>query len=176
MITRTFYKEILPELLLKELQEGLPSLVLSVKTGRHGGWVVEINSNSISAEDDQELARIVNAHIPSDEFLEQVALTEERNKEGFEEYKRIFAHISAHSPVGAIDPFLQAYPSIMIFRCLMKDGQGESALRYVSRTIKPMNLFPHVDLYIAWVREFCKKYNPNLTEEMLDYIENSENA
>lgn len=173
MITRTFTKEILLEKLQDEIKNNIPNLDFSIST-RSNLLVITILNEAISQQDDEKLTSIVNFHTPSSDFVDQIALTEERNKEGFEVYKKIFAHISTVSPVGQIDPFLQAYPSIMIFRCLMKDGQGESALRFVSKTIKPMNLFPSVDLYIDWIRDFCKKYNSNLTDQHLDAIENLE--
>jgi hypothetical protein len=175
MITRTFNKEVLMVKLLEELSVAVPLMLLTVASGRSGGIVVNIDAETITPDDDQLLADTVNAHVPTSSFLDQQHLTDERNKEGFELYKKMFAHISDTSPVGAIDPFLAAYPSVMIFRCLMKDGQGESALRHLARILAPMGLFPSIDLYKTWVREFCKKYNAGLNDAILDMIETEEN-
>lgn len=173
MIERKFNKDVLADKLLSEITSGLPNLPFTLGS-RSNQAIVRIQSETISTEDDQKLSDIVNAHVPSSSLADQEILTEERTKEGYEAYKRIFAHISDSSPIGAIDPFLSVYPDVIVFRCCMKDGQYESALRQLAKHIEPKGIFPHISLYKLWVRELAKKYNKNLTNEALDMIETAE--
>lgn len=130
-----------------------------------------ILNDTLDAQEDIDLADLVNAHIPSDSFMEQQSLTDARMADGFNTYKRMFAHISDNEPVGSIDTFLAVYPQIQTFRCLMKDGQNESALRHLATVLEPIGMFTYVDLYKSWVRALAKKYNPALTDDILDAIE-----
>lgn len=175
MIIREYPKaSILHAKLHNDIDTAVPGLLIGV--GHRGSTVKITLSAEPTPQQDIDIKAVVDNHIPTDSLMEQEALTDQRMVDGFIIYKKIFAHISENEPVGAIDPFLQLYPHLITFRCLMKDGQNESALRFLAKTLEPLGAFTHITLYKSWVRENAKKYNPALTDAILDHIETAEAA
>lgn len=159
---RDYSKLILPVKLHQELSEAFDIFhgIISDADGTDS-FRVYFTENPTSSQD-IAIKQVIDDHVPSDSFLEQIALTDARNVEGFAVYKRIFAHISDNDAVTNIDGFIMASDSIHKLRNFMKDGNFETAIRYFHRTIKPMNLFNHQDLYYQWIVDLALKYNPLL--------------
>jgi hypothetical protein len=171
MLYRDFTKFILAQKLHQELTDW-SSKVDGIQSKPNGTDSFRVILNDeLTAQEDIDLAGLVNAHIPSDSFLEQQSITDARMADGYSIYRRIFAHISDVEPVDSIDGFLAIYPLLITFRCLLKDGQNESALRFMAKEIEPLGAFSYVTLYKSWVRENAKKYNPALSDAILDAIE-----
>jgi hypothetical protein len=172
MITREYPKSsVLLELLHSELEVVAEDLLDGV--GHRGGIVKISLLREPTAEEDIEIRDITLNHTPSSSIAREEEITSLRMKDGFAVYQRIFAHISERRSVTHLDTFLSVYPHIITFRCLLKDGQNESALRFMKTVLEPFGLFPDFDLYRQWVRENAKKYNPALTDQMLDAIEDA---
>jgi len=146
-----------------------------VKCESEGDFVYIFFKQTLAGVDKEALDFYLENY-KEDSFLHEINVTEKRNEEGFLLYKKIFSHISDSYPIESIDVFLEVYPVLMTFRCLLKDGQGESALRYMKRVLEPLHLYEDFDLYKGWVRSFCIKYNANLDQSSLDYIENADNG
>ena len=175
MIERKFNKITLDPKISEEIEEALPNLVFT--TGIRDGWtIIRIDSDSISIEDDEEIARIVSIHVPNDPLITQTEKTKEKLKEAEELWGKILNHIILTSPVSSIDPFLLIADKMILFERLLLWNMGESALRVLSKQIAPLGIFAHIDLYKAWLRDFCKKHNSNLTDAMLDHIEAAEDV
>lgn len=167
-IIRDFNKVILPSKLYEEIR----ALSWSDKIVGVMAWPKGDNSFSIllnsepTPSEDQELMDTVNNHVPSSSFLDEKELTDTRNKEGFDLYKRIFAHISDNEPVTQIDAFINISDQLHKLRNFLKDGNFETAVRYYYVSIQPLalTLFPNgTPVYREWIREIAIKYNPILT-------------
>lgn len=104
-----------------------------------------------------------------------------RHAEGFALYQRIFADISIAGSLSSVDGSIAMYPTLQNIRCMLKDGMGETALRYLIKHIQPLGVFTpeQIENWRLWVREFCQKYRPSQYDEatydtILDAIETSE--
>ena len=126
-------------------------------------------NQEIDASEDIELSNIVIGHIPSDAFIDEQEKTNTRNVEGFVLYKKIFAHISSNDAVTNIDSFIVASDYIHKLRNFLKDGNFETAVRYMYVTIRPMNLFTHQELYRTWIKDIAVEYNPALSVPVEDF-------
>jgi hypothetical protein len=179
---RNFNKLILAQKLHQEIVEW-SSKVEGIQSDPDGTTSFKVILNDpLSTSEDVELHEIVNNHIPSDVFIEQQGLTDQRNAEGFAMYKKIFAHISTNDAVTNIDAFIQVSEYIHKLRNFMKDGNFETAVRYFYVYVRPLNAFAHQDLYRQWIKELAVKYNPALGVPVealggmttIDYIEVAE--
>jgi len=109
-----------------------------------------------------------------DTFKLEIALTDQRNDDGFNLYKKIFAHISDNEPIGSIDSFISISDKLHKLRNFLKDGNFETAVRYMELEVRPISVetFPQgYETYREWVREICKKYNSSISDSILDDIE-----
>ena len=139
MIKRTFSKTVLLETLKESLIKAIPDIVDSIIAS--STEVTITLKREPTVQEDQTIQDIVTANLPSDSFVEERRLTDQRNAEGFEVYKKIFAHISDNDAVTDIDGFIAASDYIHKLRNFLKDGNFETALRYFYRSVRPLNLF-----------------------------------
>lgn len=168
MFSRDFYKQILPAKLHNELFAWNNEFKgIQTKKGDH--FLVFFSFDPTPAQD-IEIAQIVTSHVPSSSFLDQQELTDTRNKEGFELYKQIFSHISDVQPITSIDNFIDVTDELHKLRNFLKDGNFETAVRYMYIKIKPImetegTVLHGLDfnLYHGWVRDIALKYNSNLS-------------
>lgn len=162
---RDFYKQILASKLndeLSEWSEKFEGLQLKPQGTNH---FVVFFSEKLTPQEDIELSDLVSAHVPSDSLSDEKELTDTRNKEGFDLYKMIFSHISDNEPITNIDSFLGVSDPIHKLRNFLKDGNFETAVRYMELHVKPIatgenGLFPTgYPIYRGWVRDIAIKYN-----------------
>jgi hypothetical protein len=160
MTIRTYPKTVLIETLKDSINESIPDILLTVvSTVDH--VTLTLNRDPSPAED-VTLQAIVNANLPTDSFVDEKRLTDQRNVEGFELYKKIFAHISDNDAVSNIDSFIIISEFIHKLRNFLKDGNFETAVRYFYVYVRPLNAFDSQELYRTWIREISLKYNPIL--------------
>lgn len=97
-----------------------------------------------------------------DPLVYETSITASRQAEGFALYQKIFADISVDGTLSNIDASLTIYPNLQTIRCLLKDGMGETSLRYLIKTIIPLGVFSteQTDRWKGWIREFCHNYMP----------------
>lgn len=107
--------------------------------------------------------------------------TQDRQEAGFILYQKIFADLSINSTLSSVDQTLLVYPALQTMRCLLKDGMGETALRFHVKTIVPMGLFSTeaAERYRVLTREYCQEFRPAQYDEatydmILDQIETAE--
>ncbi len=133
-------------------------------------------TQTLAGVDKQTLDSYLNNY-QEDSFKHELGVTDERNEEGFILYKKIFSHISANEPLELIDTFITASEQLHKLRNFLKDGNFETAVRYMATEVKPIatgegGLFPNgYDTYRIWVRDICKKYNSEIDDSILDMIE-----
>ncbi len=164
---RDFYKKILVSKLSEELSEWSEKFDgIQLKTEGVNHFIVLLKED-LTPQEDIELSDLINDHIPSSSFLDQQELTDTRNKEGFDLYKKIFAHISDTNPITSIDGFIECSDKLHKLRNFLKDGNFETVVRYMYLEIKPMLTVETTcplygcdfDLYRGWCRELAIKYN-----------------
>ena len=160
MIKRTYTKTVLIETLKDEIQESIPGIVQSILAT--DSFVTITLVREPTTQEDADLQAIVMANLPSDSFVDEQILTNTRNVEGFELYKKIFAHISDNDAVTNIDGFIAISDNIHKLRNFLKDGNFETALRYFYKEVRPLNAFIHQELYRTWITEFVLKWRPEL--------------
>lgn len=153
-----------------EIAEALPSNTVESVGLCSGDIKIDITPD-LTAQEEITLSDTVAAHNILTSFLTEQALTDKRNAEGFELYKQIFAHISDTDPVTSIDSFITISDKLHKLRNFLKDGNFETAVRYMYTEIIPLNAFLHQELYRQWIREIAKKYNSNMSDAVLDAIE-----
>lgn len=187
MTKRTFSKTVLIETLKENIHTLVPDTLLSVLSTETS--VTLSFSRDLTTQEDILIQQAVTDNFPSDSFVDERRLTDQRNAEGFETYKKIFAHISDNDAVTDIDGFIAASDYIHKLRNFLKDGNFETALRYFYRSVRPLNLFQHQELYRGWITEHVLKYKPELAYPnpsfdgtpyegwtTIKYIEEAENA
>jgi hypothetical protein len=159
-IHRTYNKTVLIDTLKPVIEAIIPNVLININsTEDHATLVL---SRELTPQEDIDVQDAVNANLPTDSFLEEKALTDRRNAEGFDLYKRIFAHISDNDAVSDIDGFIAASDYIHKLRNFLKDGNFETALRYFYKYVRPLNMFQHQELYRGWITEYVLKYKPEL--------------
>jgi hypothetical protein len=169
MITRDFYRQIMASKLCRDLSNWSDKFGgIQVKPSGNNHFIVLLNED-LTPQEDIALAALVQGHIPSDSFVDEKELTDTRNKEGFDLYKQIFAHISDNEPITNIDSFIAVSEQLHRLRNYLKDGNFETAIRHMELSVKPIatgqdGLFPNgYETYRQWVREIAIKYNSALT-------------
>lgn len=139
---------------------------------RYGGdELIVKTSAALTTAEETELDSFVSNTTANAPFVLEQQITDKRNHEGLTLYKKIFAHISATSPVSSIDGFIAISSKLHTLRNFMKDGNFETAVRWMYTEIIPLNAFPNQELYRTWIREMAKDYNNALSDAVLDAIE-----
>ena len=173
MIKRDFNKLILATKLHSELTSWSMKVV-GIMAWPDGSDSFSVLFNMMpTANEDIELLQIVNNHIPSDSLLNEINATDQKNEEGFALYKKIFAHISDNDAISNIDGFIAISGHIHTLRNFLKDGNFETSIRYMKVYMEPLGAFVHYDLYKGWILDLSKRWNPDLTDEMIAMIENA---
>ena len=100
-------------------------------------------------------------------LTQETYITIQRQADGFSLYQKIFADLSVAETLSSVDGTISAYPYLQTIRCLLKDGMGETALRYLMKHIVPLGMFSQtqIDTYQAWIRQFCQNYRPSQYDE-----------
>lgn len=129
-----------------------------------------LSESDLSNEDTVILASIISLHTFSVSFSEERELTNQRNIDGFDTYKDIFAHISDNQPITNIDGFIVTSDVLHKLRNFLKDGNFETCVRYMYRFIKPEMENPtsvlyglDFEVYRGWVNDLAIRYNPALS-------------
>jgi len=138
------------------------------------GDQVRIHFNAVLPSVDKQALDNYLLNYQQDTFKLEIALTDLRNEDGFNLYKKIFAHISDNEPIQSIDAFIEISDKLHRLRNFLKDGTFETAVRYMEKEVRPVSaqFFPQgYETYRQWVREICKKYNSNIDDATLDIIE-----
>jgi len=138
------------------------------------GDQVKIHFNAVLPSVDKQALDDYLLNYQQDTFRLEIALTDQRNEDGFSLYKKIFAHISDNEPLQSIDSFILISEKLHKLRNFLKDGNFETAVRYMELEIRPISvdMFPEgYETYREWVREICKKYNSSMSDSVLDAIE-----
>jgi len=160
IIHRTYSKTVLIDTLKPAIELVLPGVLMHISsTEDHATLTL---SRELTPQEDVDLQAVVNANLPTDSFMEEKALTDRRNSEGFDLYKRIFAHISDNDAISDIDGFIAVSDAIHKLRNFLKDGNFETALRYYYKNVRTLNMFAHQELYREWITDFVLKYTPEL--------------
>jgi hypothetical protein len=143
-------------------------------------FTVKINSDGSISEDNvvigftsalspaQEITLIDIMAAPTlDPLTVETDATVLRHADGFALYQRIFADISIAGNLSSVDGSIAMYPTLQNIRCMLKDGMGETALRYLIKHIQPLGAFTpeQIENWRLWVREFCQKYRPSQYDE-----------
>jgi len=95
-----------------------------------------------------------------------ILITEEtirRHEEGTALYQKVLADIQIRGNLSLIDQTIQIYPIYLLsMRCFLKDGMGETSLRYLMKHLAPLGLFSseQVALYREWLLEYCRAWKP----------------
>jgi len=143
------------------------------------GDIVYVHFTQTLAGVDKQALDSYLLNYQQDSFKNELIITDNRNEEGFVLYKKIFSHISANEPIVSIDNFISASDKLHKLRNFLKDGNFETAVRYMEKSIKPLatgenGMFPNgYETYRLWVREICKKYNNQIDDAFLDQIEHA---
>lgn len=170
MIVRDFVKKILVKKLHLELKEWSPKFqgIMSPPDGTSLFYVVL--NEELTPQEDIELHKLVmEVHVPSSSFINEKALTDKRNKEGFDLYKKIFAHISDVQPISHIDSFIAVSDVLHKLRNFLKDGNFETAVRHMYKFIRPIMMNEKsimygldFNLYQGWVKDIAIKYDKKM--------------
>lgn len=117
--------------------------------------------SDLSALQQQDLMNIMTAPELS-ALTKETDITVVRQADGFALYQKIFSDLSVAATLSSVDETISVYPYLQTIRCLLKDGMGETALRYLIKHIVPLNIFStkQIDDYKLWIRDFCQKYRP----------------
>ncbi len=158
----------------KQFEITIGSLSSKIAGYKHvGSSLVVYLSQTITPQEKVDLDAYIQNHTGQADPLDiEKSNTEQKMREGFELYQKIFSHITLNDPVSSIDGFLSIYPAISLLRMLLKDAMFESALRFMA-TKQELTAFSHLSTYQSWVRELAKKYNSSLSDALISAIENA---
>lgn len=97
--------------------------------------------------------------------------TEYRHEKGFELYRKILADIALSGSMSVIDDVILVDDYLSKMRNFLKDGRGETALRYLIKHIEPLGIFSADKIleYKTWIREFCIEFMPDGYADLAAY-------
>ena len=97
--------------------------------------------------------------------------TEKRHLTGFALYRKILADTALGGGMSVIDEVIAVDSYLSPMRNFLKDGRGETALRYFVKHLSPLGIFTpeKVIEYKGWVREYCHEFRPLNYATAADY-------
>ena len=162
-LERNFVKEVLPNKLHKELEGVIGPIFLGLQIV--GDNVKVVLSQEPTTQQDQDIVDTIDDHepVPLAITVEEEA-TKSRQLDGELLYQKMYADLSLNKTFATVDSSIVGYDTLTKLRCMLKDGSGKTALRYLM-TDSVINdaqspLFPadQRERFRQLVRDYCFKY------------------
>jgi len=115
-------------------------------------------TKTLAGVDKQELDNYMNPlNYSPDELISEYSMTEKRAEDGFNLYKKIYSDVSINNSFPTVDSSIEGYEVLVKIRCMLKDGSGKSALRFLIKHIQPLDIFPvdQTERFRLWIRDYC---------------------
>lgn len=132
-----------------------------------------------------DVTAYINTFVEVSLFDEYVYDTQARQIDGINLFQKIYADLMIENTFSTVDASISGYDVLIRLRCMLKDGSGKSALRYLTKHIGANGIFPtnQYEKIKLWLEDYCYKYRvssyASLTREqynnVLIAIETAEN-
>lgn len=165
-IKRYFTKEILPKKLHDELSAITGPIFSGVMVRDLN--VIIILSQEPTTQQDQDILDTVEAHDPTPTaFDAEKDATNRRQSAGIDLYQKIYADLTLNQTFSTVDASISGYDTLLKLRCMLKDGSGKTALRFLVRDtgVAAMLTAEQITLFKGWVRQYC--WDHRTTPEMV---------
>lgn len=140
-------------------------------------------SEDLTQDDIDQVTVFINNFVEYSVFDEYVANTQLRQKEGFDLFQDIYADLTIEDTFSTVDDSIAGYDVLIRLRCMLKDGSGKTALRYLVKHIGDNGIFPleQYQKIRGWIRGYCYKHRISIYSSLdrgqydavLDAVENS---
>lgn len=163
---RHFTKIILPRKLHDELSEIIGPIFdgLMVKADK----ISVLLSQEPTTQQDQDILDTVSDHDPTPTaFSVERDATKRRQTAGIDLYQKIYADLTLIETFATVDASISGYDTLLKLRCMLKDGSGKTALRFLVRDPSVGNMLTaeQTEKFRVWMREYC--WNHRTTPEMV---------
>jgi len=181
---RVFAKNILP----RKLHEELANVIGPIFTGIQvvGDQVTIVLSQEPTTQQDQDILDTINNHVntPTAASIEEDE-TKRRQTDGMVLYQKLYADLSLNETFATVDSSISGYDTLLKLRCMLKDGSGKTALRFLVKHVGPLNLFSadQLERFRLWTRDYCWEHRVSTYQgldrasydQVLDAVEQAEN-
>ena len=163
VFTRNFTKTVLPKKLHEELDAIVGPIFEGVTT--KGDSLTVVLSQEPTTAQDQDILDTVNDHDPTPDAIQlEEELTKNRQLDGEKLYQKMYADLSLNATFATVDSSIVGYDTLTKLRCMLKDGSGKTALRYLVTDLVINDaqnpLFPadQRERFRQCIRDYCFKY------------------
>lgn len=133
--TRVFDKEVLAKKLHDELNAIIEPVFEGIQTFKPvsgQATVTVVLSQEPTTQQDADILQVINDHDPTPlEITIEEDATKKRQADGEKLYQKMYADLSLNGTFATVDSSIIGYDTLTKLRCMLKDGSGKTALRYI---------------------------------------------